>query len=418
MRILWIVNMMFPKLASHLGLKTSTSGTWLIDLAEGLSNLDNVEIGIMTYGQQKDFVDVKIENIRYFVFPGGGKRLLFGNKNTRKDCQKILEQFKPDLIHIHGTEYAPGYEIIKTGTKVPVLLTIQGMLGRIKDEYYGGLSFRELLKCTTLKELLRFKTPFTSKMIFNNSAKRERKVLNSVKYVTGRTDWDKVTMLNINSNLKYYRLNYNLPAPFYNAKKWDINEVQRRSIYLSSSHYSLKGLHVFVDALEIVKSKYPDVKVYMPGGRAKDGKIRASSGYMKFVLKKIKEKGLEENFYFIGGIPSNKVVEELQRANVCVVCSAMEGASATIREASMIGTPSICSYRGGMTELITDGVTGFTYDYPEYSMLALKIMQIFEDDELAISFSEKSIEISEKRHDREKNVLETFKVYEDICANN
>ena len=415
MKVLWIVNMMFPKLAMHLGKKTSTSGTWLIDLADGLSSMDGVELGIMTYGNQEDFIDVKIDNIRYFVFPGGGKRLLFSSKKTRNDCFKILEEFKPDLIHIHGTEYAPGFEMIKTGTSTPILLTIQGIITRIADEYYGGLKFKDLLKCTTFKELIRLKSPFTSKTIFKNSAKREKQVIKSVKYVTGRTDWDKVTMLNINPELKYYRCNYNLPSPFYSAQKWCVENMERRTIYLSSSHYSLKGLHVFVDALELVKQKYKDVRVVMPGGKAKSGKLITSNGYMKYVLKKISKKGLEENFNFIGGIPSDKVVAELQRANVCVVCSAMEGASATIREASMIGTPSICSYRGGMTELITDGVTGFTYDYPEYAMLADKIIKIFEDDNLATSFSKKSIEISEVRHDRNKNVLDTYNVYQDIC---
>lgn len=418
MKILWIVNMVFPKLAQHLGKKTSNSGTWMIDLADGLSAKEDVELAIMTYGSQKEFIDIKIDNIRYFVFPGGGKRLMLGGKKTRRDCQKILDDFKPDLIHLHGTEYAPGYEMIKTGTKIPILLTIQGIVSRIADEYYGGLTKRERRECTTLKELLRLRSLRISKIIFSKNAKREKNVLRGVKYVTGRTDWDMVTMLNINPSLTYYRCNYNLPAPFYSAKKWNVNDMQRRTIYLSSSHYSLKGLHVFVDALEIVKRKYPDVKVYMPGGRARDGKLITTNGYMKFVLKKIKNKGLEENFHFIGGIPSDKVVKELQRANVCVVCSAMEGASATIRESSMIGTPSICSYRGGMTELITDGITGFAYDYPEYTMLALKIMKIFEDDELAKEFSKNSIEISERRHDRVKNVVDTYEVYKDICESN
>ena len=257
--------------------------------------------------------------------------------------------------------------------------------------------------------------PFVSKMIFSKNAKREKAFIKKVKYVTGRTDWDKVTMLNINPELTYYRCNYNLPSPFYGAKKWSVNDMERNTIYLSSSHYSLKGLHVFIDALEIVKRKYPDVRVIMPGGRAKDGKLISSSGYIKYVMKKIKTKGLEQNFCFIGGITSDKVVGELQRANICVVCSAMEGATATIRESSMIGTPSICSYRGGMTELITDGVTGFTYDYPEYAMLADKIMKIFEDDNLAQEFSKKSIEISEIRHNRQKNILDTYKVYQKIC---
>ena len=415
MKVLWIVNMLLPKLAKHLGKKTSTSGTWLIDLADGLSQNEEIELAVMTYASVDSFIDVKVDKIRYFVFPGGGKSLLFGGKQTRKDCLTAIDKFNPDLIHIHGTEYAPGYEMLKVCGNIPTLLTIQGIITRIADEYYGGLSKKELLKCITFKEALRFKSPFTSKFIYSKNAKREEDVLKKVKYVTGRTDWDKVTMQNINPELKYYRCNYNLPSVFYSASKWDINGVSRRTIYLSSSHYSLKGLHVFVDALGIIRKKYPDVCVYMPGGKVKDGKLIPSNGYMKYLLKKIKKKGLESNFYFLGGISSDKVVTQLQKANVCVVCSAMEGASATVREATMIGTPVVCSYRGGMTELVTDGVTGYTYDYPEYAMMADKILNVFENDDLAKDFSKKSIEISENRHDREKNIIDMFNVYKDIC---
>ncbi len=64
-----------------------------------------------------------------------------------KTAKKALELCQPDLVHIHGTEYAPGYEMLKVCGDVPVLLTIQGILRRISKEYYGGLTFNERLKC-------------------------------------------------------------------------------------------------------------------------------------------------------------------------------------------------------------------------------------------------------------------------------
>ncbi len=62
-----------------------------------------------------------------------------------------MELCQPDLVHIHGTEYAPGYEMLKVCGDVPVLLTIQGILRRISKEYYGGLTFNERLKCLKIK---------------------------------------------------------------------------------------------------------------------------------------------------------------------------------------------------------------------------------------------------------------------------
>ena len=49
MKIIWIVNMVFPKIAKKLGAETSASGGWLLDLADGISADPNVELTVMTY---------------------------------------------------------------------------------------------------------------------------------------------------------------------------------------------------------------------------------------------------------------------------------------------------------------------------------------------------------------------------------
>ena len=101
----------------------------------------------------------------------------------------------------------------------------------------------------------------------------------------------------------------------------------------------------------------------------------------------------------------------LKKVNVCVVSSAIEGASATVCEAMMIGTPCICPYRGGMTELLRDKESGFYYDFPEYSVLATRIKQLFADKQLCKKFSENTIKDAELRHNREKNYMELTEIY-------
>ena len=418
MKVLWIVNMVFPDVAKHLGLNTSTSGGWLLDLARGVSASDEVELGVMTYYSGKNFVDIELDGVRYFLLPGGGKRLLYENKKTGKDCQKIVELFNPDLIHIHGTEYAPGYEMLKVHPEIPTVLTIQGIIKRISEEYYGGYSAWQILKMSSFKDIIRGKIPIMYKMLYGKNAKREIKVLKLVKYVTGRTDWDKSTMLSVNPNLKYFRCNYNLRPAFYEAEKWSVENMNRHTIMTGAAHYSLKGLHILINALAIVKEKYPDVKLYIPGGgKAENGRLVRKTSYIKHIEKMISRLGLENNVEYVGNLGPEKVAEYLKKSNVCVVTSAIEGASATLCEAMMIGTPSICAYRGGMTDLLTDKVNGFTYDFPEYPQLALRIMEIFENDEMAKDFSQKTIELANIRHDRKRNPLEMIAVYKEVIDN-
>ncbi len=415
MKVLWIVNMVFPEVAEKLGLRTSTSGGWLLDLAKGVSENKETELGVMTYYFGKEFVDIEHNGVRYFLLPGGSKRLLYKNKKTAEDCKKIVSLFNPDIIHIHGTEYAPGYEMLNAHPEIPSVLTIQGVIKRIAEEYYGGFTLWQILKMSKFKDIIRGKIPLTYKMLYTKNAKREIEVLKKVKYVTGRTDWDKSTMLAVNPNLRYFRCNYNLRDAFYNSEKWCAETMTPHTIITNAGHYSLKGLHIVIKALSIVKNKYPDVKLFIPGGgKAENGRLVNPSSYTCYLLKMIDKLQLNENVEFVGNLGPDKVAEHLRKANVCVVSSAIEGASATLCEAMMVGTPSISSYRGGMTDLLTDKVNGFTYDFPEYPQLALRIMEIFGNDKLSNTFSKRTIELANIRHDRERNPREMVEVYKEV----
>lgn len=414
MRVLWIVNMVFPEAAKVLGIRTSASGGWLLDLAKGVAADGFVELGVMTYYSGAEFRELEVDGIRHFLFPGGGKRLLYNNPKTAQDCKRVLELFAPHLIHIHGTEYAPGYEMLQVCGSTPVLLTIQGVIRRIAEEYYGGLSTREILRISTLRDWARLRTPLFYKLLYKKNARREEKVLNSVRFVTGRTDWDKTVMLSVNPQLRYFRCNYNLRDAFYQSEKWSVQTMRRHTIMTGAALYSLKGLHILIRALALVKAKYPDVHLYIPGGRAENGRILNPPSYIRYIERLMRKFNLERNVTFTGTLPPEAVATHLREANVCVVPSAIEGASATLCEAMMIGTPSICAYRGGMTDLLTDKVNGFTYDFPEYPLLALRIMELFENDMLAQTFSVRTIELAEKRHNRKRNPREMVEVYREV----
>ena len=411
MRILWIVNMVLPNVAQKLDLITSSSGGWLVDYANKLATDPNIEIATMTYANVAVDMDISVCGIRNFIFSGGGKRLLFDNPQTIKDCQKVIDQFKPDLIHLHGTEYAIAAAMVKLKPPVPILLTIQGILTRISEEYYGDLPFRERIKVKSLKSILKLKTPFFSKLLMTQNAKRERFVLRNVEHVTGRTEWDRSVMHSINDQLIYYRFNYNLRAEFYDAPKWDIEKIEKYTVYTGAATYTLKGLHILLRAIATVKKRYPQVRLLIP---ANQSDYKKANAYEKYILRLIQKLGIKENVCFVGRKNAIGVAQILKNSHVCVVPSAMEGASATMCEAMMIGTPGICSYRGGMTDLLHDGESGFYYDFKEYSVLASRIMTLFANDDLCRKFSERVIIDAEVRHDREKNYCQLIEIYEKL----
>lgn len=411
MRILWILNMVMPEAAQALGITTSFSGGWLIDYMRCLAEDPDMELATMTYAAVPEPIAKTVNGVKHYIFPGGGKRLMFTSKKTLGDCRYVLDDFQPDLIHLHGTEYSITYSMVQLKPKQPILLTIQGILTRISQEYKGGLSWLSFCKASTWKQWILLKAPPHSQFLFHKNAKRERKVLKNVTHVTGRTTWDKAVMQSVNPNLKYYRLNYNLRPEFYTDKSWSLEKMQPHTVYTGAATYSLKGLHILIRAMELVKQKYPDTKLFIPGNSTT---YKKSNGYERYIRKMIRKAGLVDNVVFLGRRNAEEVVECLTNANVCVVPSAMEGASATVCEAMMIGTPAICAFRGGMTDLLRDGISGFTYDFPEYPVLAERICQLFADSQLCCQFSDLAKKDAQVRHARKENYKNLKGIYLEI----
>lgn len=408
MKVLWVVNMVLPDAANALGIKTSFSGSWLVDPLKMLSEDPNVELATVTYGYVEKPQIIVVNGVKHYIFPGAGKRLLFNSPKTVEDCRFVLEDFKPELIHIYGTEYAVGYSMLKLNPDVPVLLTIQGILTYIGKEYRGRLPWYTYYTMVTARQILKLKVPFFTELLYRYNARRERWVIKNVKHISGRTDHDREFITKINPNAQYHRINYNLREEFYYAEKWDQDQCIPFTIFTGAATYSLKGLHKLVKALAIVKERYPQVKLQVPGGSVN---YRECNGYERYLRRQIKKLDLTENVEFIGRKTPQEMVQCLQKANVYVFPSAYDTDSLSLCEAQLIGTPIVAAQTGGSPYLVEDGCSGLCYDYEDHQKMAEQICQLFENKTLCRQISKNQIERAEQRHDREKNVQDQLRLY-------
>lgn len=412
MKILWITNMLFPEVMNKIGLTSGTSGGWMFDLADGLSQKSDIELAIASIYNGPEFRKEILNNKIYYMLPGGGRSLLFYDKKLIPYWHDIENDFHPDIVHLHGTEYKHGLVYMDTYPNKSFLLTIQGIMNPIAREYWAGLGFRDLLRTLNWNELKRGKSIFAEKYLAYTQALSEGKIIKRVGYLTGRSDWDKSILAAMNPQARYFRCNYNLRSEFYSAAKWSTDSIERYTIYGSTAlQISYKGGESLIKAVALVRDVYPQVKVkvLLPG--CKDGKFYIKTGYNKLVKYWIDKYQLWDNFEFISALSAQGVIDTMLKCHCCVVPSAIENASSTLREAMHLGVPSIAAYRGGMTHLIDDRVDGFFFDYPEYPVLAMRIMELFQSDELCLSISRNAIEKAEKWHDRKQNVDSMYNVY-------
>lgn len=416
LRVLWIVNMLLPEIAQHLGRKTGTSGTWLVDLSKRLSESEGVELAVACVNGN-EFIDEKVGNIRYFCIPGNGKTMMFYHPEIVKYWDIIEERFNPEIVHFHGTEYTHGISYLRKYKDKKKLLTIQGVIEKTSANHWGGLPLKVLFSYRTLKECIRFNGMIERKILARRNVKFEREYIKDIPYGTGRTDWDKFYMQSVNPDMQYFRCNYNLREEFYSAEKWKKSECEPYRVYVSTSaQVPMKGGHIVLKAIKLVKEKYPQAKFVFLAGKVRGSMMVPQSGYQKYILSQIKKLGIESNVEFIPPQSTNGVIDIMLGSNVVVVPSAIENASATLREAMHLGIPCIASFRGGMPELIEDSRSGFLYDYTESEYLAGRIMEIFSDDDLAQRLSDNAIKAAEVWHDREKNVKDMKAVYDLIMA--
>jgi len=251
-------------------------------------------------------------------------------------------------------------------------------------------------------------------LIHKKNARYETEILNKVEYANCVNSWDSSIVKSINPNIQCFQIDYNLRDEFYSAPKWDAQKINRYTVFTNPGGVPLKGTHMLIKALALVKKKFPNVKLIVPGMGNNEGKLIINSGYSKYINCLVNKLRLIENITFLGRQSGKEMLENMLKAHVVVVPSAIEGTSLILREAMFLGVPSIASFRGGMADFIRDKESGFLYDFQEYPYLASRILELFRDDDLALKFSQKAIEQAEKAHDREKNPNEYINMYEFI----
>lgn len=413
MKILWIVNIVMPNLAEHIGVPVAASGSWMVDISHQLAkNNDNKLAIACVYG--KEFKKIELGNITYYILPGNGKDMLFYSKKVAKFWKDVYEDFRPDIVHIHGTEYSHGLSFLRKYPNVPSVINIQGVINRIKDVDFAGIPLRHFVFGRTLKQWFKMNGEIEMHFVHKKNANYEKEMFSRVDAISGVGMWDTTIARSINPSLKTYIIQYNLRDEFYSSRKWDMEKINRYTIFTNPGGVPLKGLHMLIKACALLKEKYPDIKICVPGMNGINGNVVVTSAYSKYLNKLIKQLGMESKIEFLGKQTCSQMIENSLNAHIVVVPSAIEGASLILRESMFLGIPSIASFRGGMAEFISNGKDGYLYDFPEYTNLAEYIDRLFSDDNICKTFSLNAIKKCEEAHARKVNVEAYEKMYYEI----
>lgn len=411
MRILLVTNSMFPKLNEKLGIKQKISRGWAFSAANELIKQQEVELAVSILYNTEKVEEYDIDNVKYYTVPFG-KSVMKYDTILEKGFKEVESRFKPDVVHIYGTEYPFTLAYLNACGPDKVVISIQGIPTIYSRYYLLGISLWDRIKHPML---------FLQQYLFDKRNSYEVDALKKCKYFEGRSDWDHAISWSFSPNSKYFFCSRTLRPSFY-EEKWDIKKIERHTIFLSQAEYSIKGLHQVIRALPIIRNIYPDVKVYVAGNSPYSNSnlknIFKSLGYGKYIHSLAKKLKVEDHIVFVGNLDEYEMCEYYKRAHVFVCPSTIENVPNSVAEAQILGTPCIASYVGGNNSLIKEGEDGYLYRFEEYEMLAKYVCNIFESDELALKFSQNGRKVALQRHDKNTNVLNLMNMYNYIIKDN
>lgn len=420
MKVLWITNRPIAAAERKFNVK-AISGTWMEPTLLGLEKTDGIEISVATVAPVNAVEHFEEDNITYYLVPQDSKRTYrYDDPAHIKQWEQVIDEAKPDIIMQWGTEYAHGLCVLNIAKKrgIPSVTEMQGIMETIEYYYLSNLTKAQIKKAYSIRNIIKRDGLYEEQKFFGKKAEIEKKMLALSENIIIENEWAMAHCRFINPESHLFVHHQSIGEMFFN-KNWSLESCERHSIFTCASAYPLKGLHVLIEAIAIVKRSVPDVKLYVPGMRDPFSKTDFKSkfkrqGYEKYLMYLINSLDLRDNVVFTGRLTQQQMADRMEKSHIMVIPSSIENLSTTLREAMAVGVPSIASYVGGIPETVKHGENGYLFRHEEYIQLADFILRLFNDDEKAKLFSQNGKNYIRPYLDINKSTEQLVEIYKEI----
>lgn len=400
MRILWISNA--PGLYANTS-KYNGCG-WVASLQYELSTQMSTSLQLGIAFPWKDNIKTESDAIIYY----GIKKLrlrqtFFSPKKyeqlTMVRLKEIINDFKPDLIHIFGTEHL--ISLISEQTEIPIVLHLQGILSAYHETWLPeGMSWNKFYAMQPRQIL--------NRIVLNRGVERELRIFKSCRNYMGRTEWDYSISQLLSPNSNYYYCNETLRPIIYNSPKiWKYHNRKKIIITSLISSPIYKGADLVLRAASYLK-KYTNLCFEWNIYGTKDISL----------LEKLTHINANNvNVRACGVINAENIIDIITDSDIYVHPSYIENSPNSVCEAQLLGIPVIATNVGGVSSLISNEINGILVPANDPYYLAYKIKEVTSNKELAIKLGVKGRETALERHNPKKIVHDLTYIYHQIILN-
>jgi glycosyltransferase involved in cell wall biosynthesis len=403
MRVLWFSDKPLPAVARLQGRPSVHHASWQDQLEVALRDTPDLTLAVAAtttqdYAPYEPFVSA---NTTYYGVGGGDHTTRVGRVARRwrgliqagddLGCAlQVIADFRPDLVHVHGTENVFG--LLAGQIQAPVVISIQGVLSvcELMDSRGRDTS---LLLSLSAGQALRGTGTVLDHFALRRAAVRERRIIERCRHLIGRTRWDADVVRILNPDARYYHCDEPLRPEFREAV-WDESLSDPRTVYCTMGGYARKGLGTLLRAIALLRAgSAPDVRLRFAGmalGESEGGRAAA---------REIRRLGLNGCVTSLGRLGPDGLARELRAARVFALPTHIDNGSNSLSEAMTVGTPCVASAAGGIPTTARDGVEALLVQDGDPYALAGAIARLLDDKELACRLSRNARATALKRHD-------------------
>ncbi len=413
MKVLWIGSSGFYTPSHNGGGGGYNGGGWVASLQKEIVKDSRISLGI-SFCMDDEPERVVQDGVTYYPVPHHRKSikdkivdLMKINDPTRDEIlwpyykrrfKAVIDDFRPDVVHIFGSELYQGLAAMVTGN-IPTILHIQGILSLSLYIYLPpGISKWKYINSG--KGLKGKFGNYVYLSYWHRSCHREKAILRAAPHVLGRTDWDRQAMAVLNPKATYHYGGEILRDIFYEAK---VRTMPKRPVIMTTISFpTYKGYDVILKVANILKNEMHLDFEWKVFGNVDPCLMESHTGL----------KHDDVNVRLCGVATAEQLRDTLLSSSLYFHPSYVENSPNSVAEAQLVGLPVVASRVGGTDSMVEHGRTGFLYPVTDPYIAAYYIGCLTSNAEENICMGRAAREEALVRHDRRKiteNLLETYR---------
>ncbi len=422
MRVLWFSH------SPSLAIKKLTDGfnvgtSWIESLDRGLQAFPEVELGIaFMWAKSKGMKSFRVDDhpTQYFPlprYPDNKWIQLYYNhfgvlqpKKALNDYLKVVEEFKPDVIHFFGTE--SNYPLIIPKLKVPSIIWFQGNLTTYRNVRHMVFPSWKTIRHEKIKSWLKGTTELHFDRYYKSIVEREQKIFAAAQNFSGRTDWDRRVTSVLAPQADYYHLEEAMRTAFH-ENEWKAHQNRDKFVLTTTIRSNVhKGLESLLAASKILAPLIDKRLEWQVVG------LDEKTAYVKTAKRMAKYGNGDHYVKFLGFRSGDQLMGDLMNSDAYVHPSHIENSPNAVCEAMLMGMPVVSTCVGGVASLIKDGHEGILVQNGESHGLAGAILELYKDPQKAVTLGANARKRGLERNNTEKICANLVQIYEQILAKN